>query len=305
MYYMIILPICLIIIALTLVIFHKPFYYTITNLDMNPNYRKPSLKYNSFWYNHKVPTIEYFTTKLPHYSKYIQSIDKNMYQYKVPIYNNTGDFSSIYSSCLVMPTPKYIPLLQHYIWLCNNILSTYPHLNKYSWNILMSIHSLERDMPFTIDTYIIIPESTLQRLYTTNGISKQFINTLIHEKIHVIQRYNQSTFDSLYLRIYSDFLYKPICIKSLPSNIAKIYMTNPDSNSTIWIYKINNIQYIPLLIKTNNGLREIAYNMNTRETTSLDVIKKKFGFSPSISFYHPNEIYASHMTEQILKNKLL
>ena len=44
----------------------------------------------------------------------------------------------------------------------------------------------------------------------------------------------------------------------------------------------------------------VKYSINNTYL-HLKHIKHKFGFSSSISFYHPNEIYACQFTEQILE----
>ena len=90
------------------------------------------------------------------------------------------------------------------------------------------------NMPYTLSNYIVINEKSIKNLSQFNEISDNFVNTLIHEKIHIIQRINQAQFNEFYKKNYS-FIYKKIHIKEVPLQYRKIYMSNPDSNKDFWL----------------------------------------------------------------------
>ena len=75
------------------------------------------------------------------------------------------------------------------------------NLNKFSWKFIQSINNLEDSMPYTFDDKIVFSEKQLDKElnnFLAGNIDNRFIETLIHEQIHVIQRQNQSKFNSYY-----------------------------------------------------------------------------------------------------------
>lgn len=243
--------------------------------------------------------------KSEHLKEYLNSVNPNMYTTKVlmngPVTKEI--FIKKYSNSIVPINGIYVKMMDNYTIKCNKLLTRYPVFGKYKWNFMMSINNLEKDMPFTIDQYIILPEVLLKQIYENykHGHYKtDFINTLIHEKIHVIQRFNQVKFDKFYTEYYKHFLVKKYT-GTIPADLDKHYMTNPDSNNSVWLYTIKNHTYLPLLIHENKEFKSNAYNLeNLDDIIDLDIYKYDLGYKYNISFYHPNEVFACEMSDYII-----
>ena len=233
-----------------------------------------------------------------HFNNYIRNIHPLMYKVKIKNFNNTN-FLKTYIDHLRVPNQNELNILNRHIIKCNKILkkNNLYKLLKLPWLFLVSKRGLEMNMPYTLSNYIVINKSTLENLNAFRQINANFINTLIHEKIHIFQRINQAKFNSFYKRNYT-FIVKKINIREVPLQYKKMYMSNPDSNSDFWLYKINNKIYYPILVKNGPFVKSIGINRQGR--VDLAFFKKKLGYKSHISFYHPNEIFACEVTDMIL-----
>ena len=167
-------------------------------------------------------------------------------------------------------------------------------------------------MPFTLGQYIFLPEMFLNKM-DKNINSSNFLKnctTLLHEKIHIIQRNHQYEFNKLYPDVFS-------CqhIKNLKLNNywKSKHMSNPDGLDINWIYQFNNSYYLPILtfnlekrsIKTSIGVKlkktkKRFYTLNSYiKLKDIDQLKD---YPKNISLYHPNEIMACVLADIILKN---
>jgi hypothetical protein len=239
-----------------------------------------------------------------HFKEYIQSIDPVMYRVKLPRYNK--DFMGEYSKSLIDISKTYIPMLTHYTDKIDTLLRKYSIFKQYKWHFMMS-DNIEKNMPFTLDKTIIIPLVKLKELYSSYQkgiILKEYINTLLHEKIHIVQRFRQTQFDTFYIKKYETFIHSKLD-DNLPQSLAEIHMNNPDSNNTIWIYKMDGKQYIPLLVNRDDNIHSIGFNRSLlSDQMQLSLMQSRLGYSTAISFYHPNEIFACDVTEQLILGKL-
>ena len=85
----------------------------------------------------------------------------------------------------------------------------------------------------------------------------------------------------------------------------KLKEYNPDSNNTIWIYKMDGKKYIPLLVSIDNTIKSIGFNKDLlSDKIDLTILKSRLGYSSRISFYHPNEVFACDVTEQLILGNL-
>lgn len=249
--------------------------------------------------------------------RYLNNIHPSQYSNKLSRFNwnikNTTikkhKFKQSYINSIISIDNKYIPMLGAYIVKIKTLMvnAGLGNLNKYEWNMIKSINNLEDSMPYTLDKYIVINESMLENNYNHYnkfGIDYNFLETLVHEQLHVIQRTHQNLFNNFYKKEYK-FLDRKISLEKLPNNIKKKYMTNPDSNFDLWIYNINNKLYYPILEKNNGYYEDIAYNVLTSKSIKLFKTKRELGFKSNISFYHPNEIFACYLADRIVNNKIV
>lgn len=246
-----------------------------------------------------------------HFTNYIKNVHPYMYSSKIKNYTpnttsnvaNRDKFFREYMGHLRLPRHSESGLLNKYVIICNKILmdNKLHYVTKVPWVFIVSKKGLEMGMPYTLSNYIVINETTLAKLTRVDKIDQTFVNTLIHEKIHVIQRLNQAKFNRFYTKTFT-FIGKKIQIEDVPLQYAKIFMSNPDSNEDFWLYRINNSLYYPILVKDGDYVKSIA--INSTHSLDLSKFKSKLGYKSHISFYHPNEIFACQVADMILEMKI-
>ena len=147
---------------------------------------------------HYLPNIERFSRLKSsplssiHYKDYLKSVHPKIYRIKCPTYKS--NFYLDYSNNIKKVSNNHSKLVKHYLDVAKYITRNIPIFKRYPWDIYMSVNGLEMDMPYTIHNSIIIPLKTLNELSHTfihGHIDKNFVNILIHEQLHVIQRNNQ------------------------------------------------------------------------------------------------------------------
>ena len=253
-----------------------------------------------------------------HFNKYIDSVHLNMYPIKVSNYKN--NFKKEYADLIAVVPDEYLDTLDKEVETASDLISKadIKVLDDKDWNIMVSKKGLEMDMPFTLDKFIIIPIDTLQ-FYNAKYMIKNkplkkdsksyfnaFTKTLIHEKIHVLQRKYQDKFNEFYKNQYKFVEVYPKQSYDIPEELKKVYMTNPDSNFDMWVYKYNSKKYLPLITVSNGQLSEIGYNINNYNDI-IEIKKVKIDedlLQPFYSQYHPNEIFACDLTEQIANDNI-
>lgn len=248
-------------------------------------------------------TVSDFTKSL-HFNKYIDSIHPDIYRFKVP--NSKPDnFKKLYIESLTPLPDRYIQVLKKYTNLVDYKLSfvNLDNIVKFSWNIFMSTNDLEMNMPYTLDNIIVIPKHMLDSMIRSDNLGitdDSFVETLLHEKIHLVQRANQEYFNNAYISLFP-FIKR--FTGKIPDNLDKKYMTNPDSNFDLWLYKYNQRYYLPLLIVGNNTIRDMGFNIdNLDELINLNKITLMDKLPNNISLYHPNEIFA-HLSSKAIMDK--
>ena len=236
-----------------------------------------------------------------HFKRYMDNISNKLYVTKINIKHLSKKlFVSTYLSLLKNIPHNKKPYLDIYTKamrqaFLNNNLS---NIANTTTNYIMSDKNMEMNMPYTLDNYIVFNHTQIQRL--TKHIDRNILETLIHEKLHIIQRLHQQAFNTFY-KSYYPFLYTSIPIEDLPQTLKDKHMTNPDNNFDLWLYKINNRIYIPILEKTNKGLQEYAYEYKHLHNRVLlhNILKYS-----STSQSHPNELFAHEVAEQIMNTRL-
>lgn len=235
-----------------------------------------------------------------HFNNYINSIDEKMKVVKVKNYKK-NNFKKLYLDHLSDINEKELTYISKLTRICDQKLRK---LNlkiffKYPWKFLKSKNSLEMGMPYTIHDMIIIPENFFTKI-RLGEYNKNLLDTLIHEKIHVIQRFNQNKFNSFY-KISYPFLNKKI--NTIPKRFNKDNMVNPDSNNQYWTYKFDNKLYFVYLKYQQERVFSYAVNKNGLKG-NLNKLKTKYNFKNHTSIYHPNEIFACEVAGQIMNNNI-
>jgi hypothetical protein len=177
-------------------------------------------------------------------------------------------------------------------------------LRDVPWRFIISSAFLEFGYPYTIGDTIIIPEHKVKTID---------VETLLHEKIHIYQRMQPIRFDYLYEHLFNFVKKVDPKLIVIPEEIRMTEMTNPDDNGDIWIYYDKGTWYYPSLQLGISRLTEevgypvqhYTYPMRVRKggqklLRSLSILN---GYPPTVSIYHPNEIFACLLSHQIVTDK--
>lgn len=184
------------------------------------------------------------------------------------------------------------------------------NLNFNSWKICI-FSEMFFNLPFTLSDVIFIPESYINSSIGKSGlleflfdgsvqINKAFSKTLIHEKIHLLQRYNQDIWNN-YIVSNTNWIiiHKEIFFNSTLINNNKI-IYNPDTYyvNNIFAYRKFDINYYgEMLLDSNKKIKDIWFQMvDSNNKINL------YPISYSVSKYeHPYEELAYSMSNELIK----
>jgi hypothetical protein len=201
----------------------------------------------------------------------------------------------------------------------------YPLFAKTPWSFLKVSDEIEGGLPHTRDKYIVLSESTCNRIAAFSRTDPervfQYSGLLVHEQMHVFQRVNPDFFDSLYTDMWG--FIKAGEIDSCPW-LDKHQLINPDGTDCCWVLPVkqaDDTRYIlPLVVfaeggnlkRMPNDFRMIAVEMindnghfSPKLTgNSKPIFKDLFKvpeycrvFPTTMNMYHPNESCASVFTD--------
>jgi hypothetical protein len=187
--------------------------------------------------------------------------------------------------------------------------------NTNIWKIFIYANMMW-ELPFTLEDIIFIPYKLLKDASINNNNYK-LINTLIHEKIHVLQRYNINKWiNYVYAKdknwIYYDSntsLYKFITSYDIDKLMSEMIVKNPDTiyKNFIYVYKYKNNLYYGILYLTNNDIiktqwfliKKIVNNQYDKENISYSLEKSEEFILPQ---EHPFETYAYKIADDLTKS---
>jgi single-strand DNA-binding protein len=176
----------------------------------------------------------------------------------------TDEQREIITECIENINNKLIPEINE-CWINISKLLEIP------WKIgVINSSVYEQGLPHTRDDTIILPNNKI-------NLSKEFMDTLLHEKLHIYQKTYPDDFN-MYLKKNDYIKYK----KYIDTNIK--YRSNPDTDE--WIYKKNGIIYVSEYI-------------NDKPKTILDV---KYNPKNSCIYEHPREKSVYDLLNKIKKN---
>jgi hypothetical protein len=171
------------------------------------------------------------------------------------------------------------------------------------WNLIKIENTLEFGYPYTLGKFIFIPEKLIK---DDNILTK----ILVHEKLHIIQRYNKKYYYSLYNKLYGKYMFKIDPRNVDISDLEHIWITNPDSNDELWLIKDqNNLYIVPYINKetyvdTNYAYKVIEINnsfkiLDEKVNKKLLDINILFSGNSNINYTHPNETYVDQFLIEI------
>ena len=210
---------------------------------------------------------------------YFNNIDKRTFQQKVGQSN----------------LDHYYKLIKTFTYsekqLLKKMVIKLPQQNLLSgnWIFAKTDTHLEMGMPFTLGNVIFISSVTE---------SSEFLTTLVHERIHILQRRYPTKFNQI-LKILG------FRLVTRTGKLPLVVFSNPDGlqlAKSSWIFKSTNKWYCPFLVLRNNKLekkaiRVIWLNKNKVKLTNdiktvSNLLSKRFPTCPLDHLYHPYEIMA-------------
>lgn len=190
--------------------------------------------------------------------------------------------------------PSAVSIIKHAIAQSTDIMLSsinenylYPDFKK--WNICVTQNILF-NLPCTIQNVIIIP---IHIIVATND----FIITMIHEKIHICQRYNP-IWNNIAIDCWLKTNLNPLSYITL-KNIANLPIVyNPDTVdcANVYLYKNGQNYYYGFMVLDNGIVR----NMWVEVLNNGNVVKCDY---PICQYEHPYEMIAYQLSEKIFKDK--
>ena len=176
------------------------------------------------------------------------------------------------------------------------------------WKIVV-FKNIENNYPHTHKDIIFIPYSMIDNL-------SNYKDTLVHEKVHVLQRKKADMFKDLYKNYWHT--HKVNLSKGNHDIIYSYLRANPDTDTNNWVFMYNNkriifkamykenashlgdVDYIGLFLDSNNNVIDKKGLTDIKEFTDF------YGHKYS-NHYHPNELSAemisSHLFNKESKSK--
>ena len=164
--------------------------------------------------------------------------------------------------------------------------------------------NIENNYPHTHHNNILIPvDFELKDIYSIK-------NTLLHEKMHIIQRFKRDSFYNLYEN-YWNFRYKQI---SNLNKIERYSRTNPDGIDNNWVFCRDGIKIVLLSLyksgsKKLGDVETYGIYLDDDYRIQMPLKKKRIGEIDEFTLffgelnnnnYHPNEISADMLASYLL-----
>lgn len=215
------------------------FIYIIFNNKFIKNNNLENFKENNIKFFKKQETLDFLYNDEDNYIKNLSIIDiyarkvKNSNIYKNNCMKCTTDFNKNQIDIITEASKEADKYLNNYNKLLNG-----KDIAKIKWNFALTQNNnnyeYEDGLPHTRKNIIFLSDKIIP-----NTISHNFINTLIHEKIHVYQRYNPKILEN----VINKMGFKKTSFKNIKQR------SNPDLNNLIYINKNN--QKLSCLYKNN------------------------------------------------------
>lgn len=175
--------------------------------------------------------------------------------------------------------------------LAESIISKHPIFPKIEWVYIKVGNNYEFGYPHTVNGAIVLPERALNNLN---------LETIIHEKIHVLQRKYPEIFRMFYINKYKFIPHKYKINDSL-------LVVNPDGPINNWGYVLKNKDFlVPYCRFTNSGLQTYGCVFRNGKMIYRGPVPQEYTNSfPVSQIYHPNEISAIDIANFIVKGKYL
>ena len=218
--------------------------------------------------------------------------------------NKYSDMKNAYINGVLNFSPDEVQNIMDAVnYLFTKYQGRVPLINE--WKFIKLSKNLDWGYPFTIDKYIVLSTEV------ASGDKIELAKTLFHEQLHIIQREKKGLFRGFYEKYWDFESY------NLPGDewIKEYLVKNPDSDD-YYKWKLTDELYMVALPTT--------YNKHYRFTESViflsksgkimakgkmpivdslrEVVKYTTRFYNVSSLYHPNEIFATLLTEMVFND---
>lgn len=228
--------------------------------------------------------------------KDIYFVDKN-YQIKIDLLEYNIQMFIWFVDCVEFAYKIIISKSNVYIDLFDDELNV--------WNISVC-NNIMFNFPFTLGTNIFIPLSYISQCYHLNK-KKKIIETLIHEKIHIGQRYKENLWEKFIEKNSKNW--KKINLKTIDFEFINVNIMNSPNKNFIFISNpdtfYQNFKYIYVDADKKKYYGQYIQNNKTKK-----IEKKYFQFDPVSNVFietkknllqeHPYEIYAYEISNRLI-----
>lgn len=161
------------------------------------------------------------------------------------------------------------------------------------------------NLPFTLEDVIFLPYNYIEKCMNDKNNINSFRKTLIHEKIHIIQKKNQ--------KVWNDYIIKNTKWSKIKNENMKLFFQscytrnnnkiyNPDTkyiNDSLFFYNFNDKTYYGEMFEKNKKINILWYEVYNKD--------EKYFLYPTnekINIYeHPYEELAYIMSENLVNNE--
>lgn len=240
------------------------YIYKIYNNKNNKNVKKYNVENfieNNIKFLNKIETSKFIHQDNDNYIKNLTNLDllarkvKNNNIYKIKSAKCSTDFNDNQKKIITESTIEADKYLKNY----NNLLNG-NDIAKIKWNFALTFNNnfeYEEGLPHTRENIIFLYDKIIP-----NTINHNFINTLIHEKIHIYQRYNPNILENIINKMgFNKTSFKNKRQRSNPDLNKYIYINN-DNKKLSCLYKNNKPKSInDVSCLENNNLLEHPYEL--------------------------------------------
>lgn len=175
-------------------------------------------------------------------------------------------------------------------------------LNNYElfqWKISI-ISNCFFDLPFTMKDIIFIPYTYIDqssKLAQSNHINKKFSQTLIHEAIHIIQRYNQTKWNA-YIIKNTQWIISPFNNLEQYSLIYDKKIINPDTNYKYnFLFNDGKQKYFGSMYVNSNNIVNILWCKVVNDGTKNLLYPVDYSIN---KYEHPYEELAYELAKKLI-----
>jgi hypothetical protein len=238
---------------------------------------------NNIYFMSYEETNAYLLKDRDNYVKNFSDVD--LYARKV---NTKDEYKESISKCSISFTNKQKNILIECIKIVDNFFDKYnkivngKEINKIKWKLALTYKNnnfeYEEGLPHTRENIIFITDSLIP---DENNNYDNLIKILVHEKIHIYQKYNSKLFED----IIKSMGYMILPEYKIDKDKLYLRRSNPDINNTIYYNPVNNKDMVFYYSsKTPHGINDISTN--------------------NFSLEHPYEFIAYEIANDYSKNNI-